>query len=182
MTTADDAYLSFGGAPEGHAVEAQATLDYLRGLGFGHGYLEAARTAAADAQQRRFHFEPLNANYCDFCFTKLMGGEFDRLRDGRERCVRCSRTVVRTSAEFAELFSDTRRNFETVLGVTLHVGIAVHMVNARTIARRTGEVFQPTRGSTRACLDLPLRPMEASRSISRTALRSSRRSRPSPTN
>ena len=75
-----------------------------------------------------------------------MGGEFDRLRDGRERCVRCARTVVATSAEFADVFTDTRRNLETAFGITTNVGISVHMVNAREIARRTGEVFQPTTG------------------------------------
>ena len=136
------------------------------------------------ARERHFKFEPLNANYCDFCFSKLMGGEYDRLRDGRERCVRCARTVVATSAEFADVFTDTRRNLETAFGITTNVGIAVHMVNAREIARRTGEVFQPTPGvDAPRCSDSPLASHGGYALLHRERrVRSSRRSRPSPMN
>ena len=139
-------YLEFGGAAEAERIEATETLAYLRGLGFGGGYLEQARAAVDAARGRRFRFEPLNANYCDFCFAKLMGGEYDRLRDGRERCIRCSRTVVGSQERFIEVFLETRRNLEAAFGITLGVSMTVRMVNAREIARRTGEVFQPTPG------------------------------------
>lgn len=139
-------YLAFGGSPTGQRVQAAETLAYLRSLGFGGGYLEQARAAVDAAHERRFQFEPLNANYCDFCFAKLMGGEYDRLRDGRERCIRCSRTVVSSSERFVEVFLETRRNLETAFAITISAAMTVRMVNAREIARRTGETFQPTPG------------------------------------
>lgn len=139
-------YLTYGDAPDTGGIDPAGTLAYLEGLGFGDGYLRRARRAVAEYQEKAFVFEPLNANYCDFCFTKLMGGEFDRLKDGRERCVRCSRTVLRTGRDFQDLFASTRKSLETAFSVTLAVPMVVRMVNAKEIARRTGEKFEPTPG------------------------------------
>lgn len=144
MTVSD--YLRFGGDRGASGLRPEETLRYLQGLGFDEGYLQQARAAVAARTRETFTFEALNANYCDFCFTKLMGGEFDRLKDGRERCVRCSRTVVRTPDEFGELFYSVRRNMETAFGINLTTAMVVRMANAKEVARRTGEVFQPTSG------------------------------------
>jgi hypothetical protein len=121
------------------------TVTYLTQAGFAGGYLERTRTADG-GQQTPFVFEPTNANYCDFCLAKLMGGEYDKLADGRERCLRCTRTIVRTGEEFATLFAQTRRTMAITFGIALNMPIRVRMTNAREIARRTGETFQPTPG------------------------------------
>ena len=42
------------------------------------------------------------AHFCDFCGVELAGGEYDVLKDGRERCGRCSATALRTGEEFKE--------------------------------------------------------------------------------
>jgi hypothetical protein len=137
-------YLTFGGTTE--VVNSLATLEFLRGAGFGGGALEQAREGVIAAERTPFVFEAIGANYCDFCFARLMGGEYDRLEDGRERCVRCSRTVVRTKEQFADLFSTTRQLVELAFEVRIDVAMEVHMVNAREISRRTGESFQATPG------------------------------------
>ncbi|WP_157487066.1 hypothetical protein [Leucobacter salsicius] len=139
-------YTNYGGAPEGQALSLIATRDFLSRSGFGDGPLRQARKGLASAHRKPFAFEAIGANYCDFCFSKLMGGEFDRLEDGRERCVRCSRSVVRTKEEFVELFTTTRRLLELAFDINIEVSMNVHMVNAREIARRTGESFEPTPG------------------------------------
>lgn len=139
-------YLNFGNAEDAAGLDLPGTLDYLQQLGLGDGYLRRARVALKEYEKRTFEFEALNANYCDFCFTRLMGGEFDRLQDGRERCISCTRTVIKTGEQFKELYLETKRNVEAVYGITLTVAIAVRMVNAKEIARKTGETFVATPG------------------------------------
>ncbi|GAA1853130.1 hypothetical protein ACFQZV_05370 [Microbacterium koreense] len=139
-------YLRFGGADAAEGLQPAETLTFLREKGFADGYLSRARHAVATHARRRFSFEPMNAGYCDFCFMKLMGGEYDRLKDGRERCMRCSRTVVRTGEDFRELYESTKRTMEIAFGVSIKTALRVRMVNAREIARKTGERFEPTPG------------------------------------
>lgn len=139
-------YLRFGGEPQAGMLDVAGSLDFLQRAGFGEGALARARQRVVNDEREAFEFEPLGVNYCDFCFARLMGGEYDRLDDGRERCVRCSRTVVRTREEFAELFTTTRRLLELAFEVTIDVVMQVHMTNAREIARRTGESFVATPG------------------------------------
>ncbi len=139
-------YLALGGARVREAIDTTATLDFLRNSGYGGGALQQARAGITAHEREPFKFEAIGVNYCDFCFTQLMGAEFDRLDDGRERCVRCSRSVVRSREEFVELFTTTRRMFELAFEITIAVPMQIHMVNAREIARRSGEVFHPTPG------------------------------------
>ncbi len=144
MTRSD--YLEYGGAPAAIAIDPTETLEYLRGAGFSGGTLQNARQGLAPSTRRSFEFEPVGKNYCDFCWAPIMGGEFDKLRDGRERCVRCSTTVVATEEELRELITITRRYFTLAFGTSLDVAIDVRMVNAKEIARKTGEKFEPTPG------------------------------------
>ena len=139
-------YLGFGGLGESRAIDTRGTLEFLTTAGFASGPLEQARAGIESDSRASTKFEAVGANYCDFCFARLMGGEYDRLEDGRERCVRCSRTVVRSREAFVELFTGTRRTLELVFEMQLNVAMQVHMVNAREIAKRTGETFEPTPG------------------------------------
>lgn len=139
----------FGGAehPGIRAINLSEALDYLSAAGFADGELANARASVRTATGHSAHsFEPLNAEYCDFCFVLLMGGEMDVLKDGRQRCIRCSRSVVRSQRDFAELFYETRSNMETIFRVSFTVPLKLRMVNARQIARHTGEVFVPIAG------------------------------------
>lgn len=139
-------FLEFGGIAQAGALDTTGTLSFLQRAGFARGPLARAREGIELEGQTPFEFEPIGANYCDFCFARLMGGEYDRLEDGRERCVRCSRTVIRTREEFVELFTTTRRLLELAFEATIDVAMQVQMVNAREIARSTGESFAPTPG------------------------------------
>lgn len=139
-------YLRYGGAAEAAALDLPGTLEFLRGAGFGGGPLEQARRGISASERTPFTFDAIGANYCDFCFARLMGGEYDRLDDGRERCVRCSHSVVRSREEFAEIFTTTQRMLELAFEIRIDVSMQVHMVNAREIARNTGERFEPTPG------------------------------------
>lgn len=139
-------YLNFGGLQGHESIDAQGTLEYLESHGWHGDALRRAREASERSVAVDFVFDPLIANYCDFCFAELMGGEFDVLSDGRERCIRCSRTATRTEAQFHELFVHVRRNMDAIFEISVRTPTLVRMVNANEIARRTGEVFQPTPG------------------------------------
>jgi hypothetical protein len=139
-------YLDFGGADAARAVDAAGTLSYLKTIGLDGGALQRARRAIREQRASRFEFEGGDVRYCDFCFVRLTGGEYDRLADGRERCVRCSRTVMSGGAEFKELFHRLRMNMELAFDITLRAPAVIRMVNAKEIARRSGERFQPTPG------------------------------------
>jgi hypothetical protein len=137
-------YLDFGGAAGAAAVAAEETRDYLKGLGYGHGSLAQARAALDAGEGRNLEFLPLGSQVCDFCFGDLMGGEFDVLKDGRQRCSRCSRSVIKDQEQFIEEFNNVRRNMEMTFGISLAVPLRVRMVNAREIAKQTNETFTAT--------------------------------------
>lgn len=139
-------YLAFGGDPRGDQVDQAGALEYLRKLGYGHGELHQTRAAMAERKVESFSFDSLSSRYCDFCFDRIMGGEYEVLKDGRDRCSRCSRTVLSTHEQFVDEFQQVRVNMELAFGIDLGVPLTVRMVNARDIARRTGETFVATGG------------------------------------
>lgn len=145
VSTVSD-YLDYGGGAPPDALDLAGTAEYLQALGFGNGDLAQARAAVEAHQRRAFVFAPNGANYCDFCMAQLMGGEFDRLKDGRERCIRCSRSVLAAHEDFVEVYEEVKRNLELGFEVQLRGLLSVRMVNASEIARRTGERFAPTPG------------------------------------
>lgn len=139
-------YLSYGGADEAQAIDASGTQRYLEGLGFGGSYLRQARDAIAAREGVEMVFDAFATNHCDFCFMQIMGGEFELLKDGRERCSRCSRTALTTHEQFVDEYEQVRRNMELAFGISLRTPLVVKMVNAREIARKTEETFVPTGG------------------------------------
>lgn len=139
-------YLEFGGVAPALSLSGSDALAYLQSMGFDGNYLEQSRVAIERRAAEEFVFEPATANYCDFCAKPLMGGEFDRLQDGRERCITCTKTIVATEEEFVALFHEVRQNLQLLFEIQFNVGITVRMENAKTIARRTNEKFEATPG------------------------------------
>lgn len=134
-------------AGQAKALAPVDTLGYLRSLGFGDNSLKEARLAVEAARETPFVFETDGTNYCDFCLARLTGVEYDVLADGRDRCVRCSRSVVRSRADFAEIVSTVRDNLELAFDVRVTLPAQLRMVNAKEIGRRSGETFVATPGA-----------------------------------
>jgi len=76
--------------------------------------------------------------------VELVGTEYEVLADGRERCMNCGRTAVKTGEEFTKIFKDVMRNMEAFFGIKFNCGIHVEMVNSRKLHRRLKETFIPT--------------------------------------
>ena len=141
-------YLKYGYDVICGGLDIEGTIEYLSGYDFNKNPLQQARTGAELAEEYAKTYDPkkYGAHLCDFCGVELVGGEYEVLRDGRERCNRCSMTAIRTGDEFKELYKNVLRNMETFYGIKLNVAIKVRMTDAGKIARHFGEKFVATPG------------------------------------
>lgn len=137
-------YLSFGGLAEAEGISIDSTREYLSALGYGRGDLRQARDAISRGEDKSFSLEGLDGRLCDFCLGLIWGGDFERLRDGRDRCSRCSRTVVASVDQFIDEYQQVRRNMEIGFEIELETPMRVRMVNAKEIQGATQEAFSPS--------------------------------------
>jgi len=137
-------YLLFGGLEQATKIGVASTRDYLDSLGYGRGDLRQAREAISRGEEKSFSLEGLDGRLCDFCLGPIWGGDFERLRDGRDRCSRCSRTVVASVNQFVEEYQQVRRNMEIGFDIELETPMRVRMVNAKEIQGATQEAFSPS--------------------------------------
>ena len=104
------------------------------------------RCAAAEADNAKYDPHKEGSHFCDFCGVELAGGEYELLKDGRERCNHCSSTALRTGEEFKEVYKMVVRNMEIFFGIKLNVAIKVRMTDAKPIAKHFGDEFVATPG------------------------------------
>lgn len=132
-----DPYFDFGG-----------TIKYLTKYGYDRNPLQQVRDGvkAAEADNAKYDPHKEGSHFCDFCGVELAGGEYELLKDGRERCNHCSSTALRTGEEFKEVYKMVVRNMEIFFGIKLNVAIKVRMTDAKTIAKHFGDEFVATPG------------------------------------
>lgn len=146
MTEQNSHYLEFGGLPAARAIDIRGTVDYLNELGYGRGELRQARDAILSETAREFTAEGLSGRQCDFCFGPILGSDFEHLKDGRDRCSRCTRTAMKSPEQFVDEYQQVRRNMQLAFGIQLEVPMTVRMANAKEIERKTNEKFTATPG------------------------------------
>lgn len=139
-------YLLYGGEGEPDVIDSNGTLSYLKKLGLGNNPLTEARRGKRISKYVEATFRPnkKNARYCDFCGSEIYGIEYETLADGRDRCISCSRTAIKTEVEFIKIFEDVKRNLESFFGIKINAGIKVRMVNAGKLNKSLGKSFIPT--------------------------------------
>lgn len=139
-------YLLFGDDIEPSSIDIAGTLEYLTTLGLEHNPLKQARVGKEIADYVEATFTPGKANsrYCDFCGCEIYGVEYETLADGRERCLNCGRTAIKTGEEFKKIFEDVKRNLESFFGIKINAGIRVEMVNSKKLHKALGKTFVPT--------------------------------------
>ncbi len=122
---------------------------FLTCFGFAGNELEQARKgkSAAELIEKTFVPGKVGSHYCDFCGTELLGTEYEVLADGRERCIACGKTALRTAEEFTQLYAEVRKNMEVFYGAKITVPVRVEMVNAKKLHKRLGKTFVPTGNS-----------------------------------
>ena len=141
-------FLLLGGVGDVPSLKIGETLKYLKNLGLDHNSLKQAREGRDIAKTLEETYNPnkTNTHFCDFCGVELVGTEFETLIDGRERCMNCGRTAVKTAEEFTAIFKYVLRNMESFFGIQFNCGIRVEMVNAQKLQRVLNERFVPTSG------------------------------------
>ena len=139
-------YLLYGGAEVPAQIDIEGTHSYLEGLGFDKSELKQARdgTGIADMIEKNFVPDKPGSKYCDFCGAELVGTEYEILSDGRERCMMCSKTAVKTEEEFRDIYKTVIRNLETFFGAKITAPVRVEMVNAKKLHKQLGKSFVPT--------------------------------------
>lgn len=141
-------FLKFGYEQFCSFIDLEGTAAYLSKYHYDRGPLRQVRDNEAAAAEYEKVYDPrkAGAHFCDFCGTELVGGEYELLKDGRERCNRCSATALRTGEEFKEVFKTVMRNMEIFYGIKFNVAIKVRMTDAKKIAKHFGEKFVATPG------------------------------------
>lgn len=134
-------YLLYGYDHIDGAVAAEETLKFLNDLGFGDGELRRARKGESVREQ-----EQREEEFCDFCGLPISGVAYDVLGDGRVRCVSCSASAIHTVEEFRTLYQRVLPTMESFFDIKLGMPVRVRTADARTIAKKTGSVFRPTKG------------------------------------
>lgn len=139
-------YLLYGRSGEASFIDVSSTLSYMAEMGMQRNPLKQAREGKKIAEYIEATYKPgkPDARYCDFCGAEIYGVEYETLLDGRNRCMHCGRTAVKTAAEFRKLFEDVKRNMEAFFSIRINVGIKVEMVNSKTLHKRLGKSFVPS--------------------------------------
>lgn len=139
-------YLLYGGSDVPQTLDLRQTLEFLKAMGFEFSALRQARDNHGIAEMIEKSFDPnrKGAHYCDFCGSELVGTEYERLKDGRERCLSCGKTSVKTAKEFNKLYKQVRDNLESFYRARINVPIRVQMVNAKKLHRKLNQRFVPT--------------------------------------
>lgn len=141
-------FLKYGYEEISSFLDLTGTAAYLAQYGYDRNPLQQVREneKAAEEYAKSYNPEKTGAHFCDFCGVELAGGEYDVLKDGRERCSHCSSTALRTGEQFREIFKIVMRNMEIFYGIKINAAIRVRMTDANTIAKHFGEEFVPTPG------------------------------------
>ena len=150
-------YLLYGGTQVPEQIDVQGTRDYLEALGFGNSELKQARAGRDTAERIGQDILRDGSRCCDFCGVELTGTEYEILSDGRDRCITCSRTAVKTEEEFRAIYQTVVQNLGIFYGAKISASVRVEMVNAQKHHRRLGKRFVPTGKSDGRVLGVAIR-------------------------
>ena len=140
-------YLLFGSDSSDlydQAFDCRGTMDFLLEMGISkNNPITQARRLRFQGQNAAVYRNPSD-RYCDFCARPLTGIEYDKLKDGRDRCTECSQTVVRGQSTVEELFRQVKNGLSEKYSITLPGEIKIKIVSAKKLAKATGDNFVPT--------------------------------------
>lgn len=153
-------YLLFGATTDDsyrQTFDVEGALDYLEKMGISSdNALSQARKLRRKANQFAGWHEPTE-RFCDFCGRPLSGVEYDRLKDGRDRCTGCSKTVVKGRENYESLFRQVREGLIEKYGIDLPSRVSIEVVSTKKLARAAGKPFVASRYFDPRCVGLATR-------------------------
>lgn len=141
-------FVKFGYEAIDDVLDLEGTSELLKGFGLDRNPLQQVREMSTGDQDTTDAYDPhkYGSHLCDFCGVELLGGEYELLKDGRERCNRCSMTAIRKVDDFRALYKTVLRNMEAFYGIKLNVAVKVRTTDAKQIAKHVGMQFVATPG------------------------------------
>lgn len=139
-----DRYLRFGGAAPLPGLDLPNTHAVLHSLLQGRNPRREERRAYFRGERRGADAGSEGTRQCDFCGRMLPDAEFDRLEDGRERCVQCRTTAVDTVPALKKVYGDARQFLVHHLGEKIRRDVEVEFGNAAQVQEAAGRPFMPT--------------------------------------
>lgn len=138
-------YLTFGYEREPEWLDLAGTLEYLRKHHFDDSNLRRSRKKTPEFDDGS-NYDPNQpgTHYCDFCGNPLEPGEYDILKDGRERCPACSSEAVKSRRQFKKVYAETLEEMQQIFDIKIECPVKVRMVNARKVNDIPGEKWEPT--------------------------------------
>ncbi len=81
-----------------------------------------------------------NPHYCDFCSVLLPLGQFERLADGRERCVKCSQeTAGKKNISADTMLKDAMIYLEQKYGISIDKNINIEILSSKKLHAKIGQ-------------------------------------------
>ena len=133
-------YLKFGYSEYSRMVQVEQTGQYLKSLGFDQNAYTATRK-----KKIKICLDG-KGHMCDFCGRELSNDSYQVLKDGRERCSKCSETVLHTLEEYEKLFEKVFHDMEIYYGIKLNPKIRVKVVDTSVVQRAFKKKWRPTSG------------------------------------
>ena len=139
-------FTHFGFEVDPAQIDLGGVLDYLSLLRPGKNSLTQARDnrMLSEYLESEAKKDRRDSCYCDFCGAEILRVEYETLADGRDRCMKCSRTAIKTGEEFKVIFDHVKHDLESYFNISFRTGVRVEMVNSRVLHRRLGKSFVPT--------------------------------------
>ena len=131
-------YLKYCSGIRTATMDLTNTKAFLCNIGFDGGELRQARNGKNYSEKYSGNDSNGHKNFCSYCGAEISGIEYYRLRDGRLRCVTCSRTVVTSKAEVEEMCNRVIANMETFFGASIEVPVSIKVLDEMKIKRRMG--------------------------------------------
>ncbi len=142
-------FLAYGLSSVPAEFDLDATFAILEAIGFGTGQdsLHRQRRARLEgATEARVEAESGAERECDFCGRTLTPAEFERLADGRERCVKCRDSAVDDVGKLEGVYREARAFLVNEFEIDLRTNLGVRFASAHEIARDADDRFIPTSG------------------------------------
>lgn len=136
-----ECFLKFGFEEIDQRLQLDDLFKYLRVHGWSNNDLTKSRKREPIIKEE---LQLKAVNRCDFCGTPINGVSYDVLNDGRTRCMDCSNSAIITLEEFKELYIEVLSTMEPLFGIKIKVPLSVGTTNAKTIAKRSNSVFEPS--------------------------------------
>ncbi len=131
-----DYYLLYGQDKVPDSIDPDATKEFLHSIGINGGELKQARNGLNLSETLDGSEAIATDGVCSYCGRNISKASFYKLRDGRMRCTKCSRSLVENVQELTAIYNRTFNNLENFFGIDLKNEVKIEMVDTRKLKKK----------------------------------------------